>query len=40
MSWVSPLARALLGSQVGDQIVWHRPAGDVELTIRSIRYDG
>jgi transcription elongation GreA/GreB family factor len=39
VSWVSPLARALLGSQVGDQIVWHRPAGDVELTIRSIRYD-
>jgi transcription elongation factor GreB len=39
VSWVSPLARALLGSQVGDQIVWRRPAGDVELTIRSIRYD-
>jgi transcription elongation GreA/GreB family factor len=39
VSWVSPLARALLGSEVGDQIVWHRPAGDVELTIRSIRYD-
>jgi transcription elongation factor GreB len=39
VSWVSPLARALLGAQVGDQIVWHRPAGDVELTIRSIRYD-
>jgi transcription elongation factor GreB len=40
VSWVSPLARALLGAQVGDQIVWRRPAGDVELTIRSIRYDG
>lgn len=38
VSWVSPLARALLGSQVGDQIVWRRPAGDVELEIRSIRY--
>jgi transcription elongation factor GreB len=38
VSWVSPLAAALLGARVGDEIVWHRPVGDVELEIREIRY--
>ncbi len=38
VSWVSPLARALLGAQVGDEIVWHRPAGDVVLEVRAISY--
>jgi len=40
VSWVSPLAAALLGARVGDEIVWHRPVGDVELEIRAIRYPG
>lgn len=38
VSWVSPLASALLGARVGDEIVWHRPVGDVELEILAIRY--
>ena len=38
VSWVSPLARALLGSGVGDTITWKRPSGDVDLKILSIRY--
>jgi transcription elongation factor GreB len=38
VSWVSPLARALIGSGVGDTVVWRRPAGAVELEIFSIRY--
>ena len=38
VSWISPLARALLGSGVGDTITWKRPSGDVELEILSIRY--
>jgi transcription elongation factor GreB len=38
VSWVSPLARALMGARVGDHIVWHRPAGDVELEVKAIRY--
>lgn len=38
VSWVSPLARALLGAEIGDEIVWHRPAGDVALEVRAIRY--
>ena len=36
ISWVSPLARALLGAGVGDIVKWRRPAGDKELKIISI----
>jgi transcription elongation factor GreB len=35
----SPLAEALLGSHVGDVVVWRRPAGPAELTVRAISYD-
>lgn len=38
VSWVSPLARALLGHRVGDSVNWQRPAGDLELVITEIRY--
>ena len=38
VSWVSPLARALLGHKIGDSVNWHRPAGDLELEITEIRY--
>ncbi len=37
ISWVSPLAQALLDAQVDDVVIWRRPAGDVELTVRAIR---
>ena len=37
VSWVSPLARAVAGARVGDNVVWRRPAGEVELTIVAIR---
>lgn len=37
ISWVSPLARALLDAQVDDVVTWQRPAGDKELTVVSIR---
>jgi len=36
ISWVSPLARALLDAQVDDVVTWRRPAGDKELTVLSI----
>jgi len=39
-SWVSPLARALQGAQVGDSVLWKRPSGDLELEILSIDYKG
>ncbi len=38
--WISlyaPLARALLGAQIGDTVTWRRPAGAVELEILTIR---
>jgi transcription elongation factor GreB len=37
-SWISPLARALRGAQVGDSVMWKRPSGDLELEIESIAY--
>lgn len=37
ISWVSPLARALMDAQVNDTVIWQRPAGDIELTVVSIR---
>ncbi len=38
ISWTSPLARALIGQQVGDIAIWPRPAGDGEVEILSITY--
>ena len=38
VSYVSPLARALMGAGRGDVITWQRPSGEVELEILSIRY--
>ncbi len=38
VSWISPLARALMGSRVGEYVTWKRPAGDLGLKILSIRY--
>jgi transcription elongation GreA/GreB family factor len=32
----APLARALLGARVGDQVTWKRPAGTVDLEILRI----
>jgi transcription elongation factor GreB len=34
----SPLAEALIGARAGDHVVWHRPAGDRKLTVKSIAY--
>jgi len=38
ISWVSPLAAALVGASVGDTVVWKRPGGDRNLEITAIRY--
>ncbi len=38
ISWLSPLARALLEHRAGDRVVWQRPAGNVPLKIVSISY--
>lgn len=36
VSWVSPLARAMMGAQMGESVTWRRPAGDKMLTITGI----
>jgi transcription elongation GreA/GreB family factor len=38
ISWASPLAKAMIGSKVGDVVIWHRPAGDTEVEITEIFY--
>jgi transcription elongation factor GreB len=40
VSYVSPLARALVGSRVGSIVTWERPAGDRVLRVTSIKYAG
>ena len=40
ISWVSPLAKALLGSRVGDTVTWNRPAGSTTLEVLEISYPG
>ncbi|CAG0995266.1 Transcription elongation factor GreB [Methylophilaceae bacterium] len=36
VSWISPLAKALLGHKVGDTVIWHRPVGNMNLEITGI----
>jgi transcription elongation factor GreB len=38
VSWMSPLAKAMIGARVGDTVKWRRPAGEVELEVQEIRY--
>jgi len=39
VSWVSPLAKALLGHKIGDSVTWQRPAGNLMLEITAISYE-
>ena len=39
VSWVSPLARALMKSGPGDSVVLHAPGGAEELDILEVRYE-
>lgn len=38
VSYVSPLATALLGARVGDEVRWQRPAGDITIEVLRIDY--
>jgi transcription elongation GreA/GreB family factor len=38
VSFLSPLAKAMIGARVGDTVKWRRPAGEVELEILEISY--
>ena len=39
ISWLSPLARALMKSGAGDRVVVHAPAGAEQLQIIEVRYE-
>ena len=39
VSWISPIATALLGGSVGDVVTMRTPRGNEELEIVAIRYD-
>lgn len=36
INWGSPLGRALWGAQLGDEVLWIRPAGDLQVEIIKI----
>jgi len=38
VSYLSPLAEALIGSKVSDEVTWEKPMGDTYLTIQKIEY--
>ena len=38
ISVISPIARAVMGKNVGDEIVVNAPVGDVEYEIESVRH--
>jgi transcription elongation factor GreB len=38
ISWLSPLAQALLQHKAGDRVIWERPAGNIPLRIIDIEY--
>lgn len=38
VSYVSPIAKALLGRKVGDSVTWQRPAGALTLEVIEINY--
>ena len=37
VSWASPVAKALIGHKVGENVLWKRPAGDLNLAIIKIK---
>jgi transcription elongation factor GreB len=39
VSWVSPLAKALIGQKIGDNVTWQRPIGNTTLEILNINYE-
>ena len=38
VSWISPIARALLKAKVGDQVTLHTPAGPETIDVLDVRY--
>jgi len=38
VSWISPIARALLKARIGDQVTLHTPAGPEPVDVLDVRY--
>jgi len=38
VSYLSPLAEALLGAAIGDEVVWEKPIGNSYIRIQKISY--
>ena len=38
VSWISPIARALLKAKIGDQVTLHTPAGPEPIDVLDVRY--
>ena len=38
ISWISPLAKVLIGKNKGDKAIWKRPIGDLNVEVQEIRY--
>ena len=38
VSYLSPLAEALIGTKLNDKVTWEKPMGDAYLTIQKIKY--
>ena len=39
ISWISPIAKALLNKKLGDTAIVQRPTGETELTVLKIVYE-
>ena len=40
ISWVSPIAKSLIGAKKGDAVLVQRPTGEAELTVVKVEYGG
>jgi len=40
ISYLSPLAKSLIGSRINDEVVWNKPSGNEILSITNIYYCG
>jgi transcription elongation GreA/GreB family factor len=38
VSYISPLAEALIGAKLNDEVTWEKPMGDSYLTVQKIEY--
>jgi len=38
VSYLSPLAKSLIGAKLNDEVTWEKPMGDTYLTIQKIEY--